>query len=121
MNKEVIRQALEKGKYYANLVMMNKKVFDDTIEELEKKHDPAPLPCCGYLDVSAVKWNPLNGVVQCHNCGHTYTPIAEKRKPPLTAYEACSMSEKIDFGDAAQEFCFRSGLIAAEKYHGIKD
>jgi hypothetical protein len=32
------------------------------------------LPCCGYTDASAVKWNPFNGVVQCHNCGQTYTP-----------------------------------------------
>jgi len=31
------------------------------------------LPCCGYTDASAVKWNPLNGVVQCHNCGQNYT------------------------------------------------
>ena len=35
------------------------------------------LPCCGYTDASAVKWNPFNGVVQCHNCGQTYTPPAQ--------------------------------------------
>jgi hypothetical protein len=40
--------------------------------ELESQ-EPVALPCCGYTDASAVKWNPLNGVVQCHNCGQTYT------------------------------------------------
>jgi hypothetical protein len=44
---------------------------------------PVALPCCGYTDAGAVKWNPFNGVVQCHNCGQTYTqpavqePVAE--------------------------------------------
>lgn len=40
--------------------------------ELESQ-EPVALPCCGYTDASAVKWNPLNGVVQCHNCGQNYT------------------------------------------------
>ncbi len=40
--------------------------------ELESQ-EPMALPCCGYTDASAVKWNPLNGVVQCHNCGQNYT------------------------------------------------
>jgi len=34
---------------------------------------PVALLCCGYTDTSAVKWNPFNGVVQCHNCGQPYT------------------------------------------------
>ena len=42
------------------------------IAELESQ-EPVALPCCGYTDASAVKWNPLNGVVQCHNCGQNYT------------------------------------------------
>lgn len=37
-------------------------------------------PCCNYVaDPSQgypVFWNPFNGVVQCHNCGHTYSPEA---------------------------------------------
>jgi hypothetical protein len=37
------------------------------------KQELVALPCCGYTDASAVKWNPLNGVVQCHNCGQNYT------------------------------------------------
>jgi hypothetical protein len=43
------------------------------IKELESQ-EPVALPCCGYTDASAIKWNPLNGIVQCHNCGHTYAP-----------------------------------------------
>jgi hypothetical protein len=35
--------------------------------------DAVALPCCGYTDANAVKLNPLNGVVQCHNCGQNYT------------------------------------------------
>jgi hypothetical protein len=41
--------------------------------------EPVALPCCGYTDASAIKWNPFNGVVQCHNCGQTYTPPAAQR------------------------------------------
>jgi len=39
----------------------------------DESQEPVALPCCGYTDASAVKWNPLNGVVQCHNCGQNYT------------------------------------------------
>jgi len=42
------------------------------IAELESQ-EPVALPCCGYTDASAVKWNLFNGVVQCHNCGQNYT------------------------------------------------
>ncbi len=27
--------------------------------------------------VNAVKWNPFNGVVQCHICGQVWAPLAE--------------------------------------------
>jgi hypothetical protein len=49
------------------------KAGKQAIKELESQ-EPVALPCCGYTDAGAVKWNPLNGVVQCHNCGHTYAP-----------------------------------------------
>ena len=57
---EVLKQAIEAlvVKQYAEL----------------ESQEPMALPCCGYTDASAVKWNPLNGFVQCHNCGQTYTP-----------------------------------------------
>jgi hypothetical protein len=41
------------------------------------EQEPVELPCCGYTDASAVKWNPFNRIVQCHNCGQTYTPPQE--------------------------------------------
>ena len=37
------------------------------------QQEPVALPCCGYTDASAVKWNPYNQVLQCHNCGQVYT------------------------------------------------
>ena len=40
----------------------------------QPEQEPVALPCCGYTDASAIKWNSFNGVVQCHNCGQTYTP-----------------------------------------------
>ena len=44
--------------------------------------EPVALPCCGYTDASAVKWNPFNGVVQCHNCGQTYATSAAQAQEP---------------------------------------
>jgi hypothetical protein len=41
-------------------------------------------PCCGYTD--AIKWNPFNGVVQCHMCGQIYTAAA---KPAHCQCPAC--------------------------------
>ena len=43
-------------------------------ETLTQTQEPVALACCNYADASAVKWNPHNQVVQCHNCGQTYTP-----------------------------------------------
>jgi len=39
----------------------------------DESQEPVALPCCGYTDASAVKWNSFNGVMQCHNCGQNYT------------------------------------------------
>jgi len=39
----------------------------------QPEQEPVALPCCGYADASAIKWNPHNQVVQCHNCGQGYT------------------------------------------------
>ena len=41
--------------------------------EAQPAQEPVTLPCCECTDVSAIKWNPFNGVVQCHNCGQVYT------------------------------------------------
>ena len=82
---EVLKQmqeALREYHYYTigtgspNQSMLNKgyaayQAGKQAIKELESQ-EPVALPCCGYRDTSAVKWNPLNDVVQCHNCGQTY-------------------------------------------------
>jgi hypothetical protein len=52
------------------------------------EQEPVELPCCGYTDASAIKWNSFNGVVQCHNCGQTYTP------PQRTEQNFCSRCGK---------------------------
>ena len=46
--------------------------------------EPVVLPCCGYTDASAVKWNSFNSVVQCHNCGQTYTTPQQRPWVGLT-------------------------------------
>ena len=53
------------------------------------EQEPVELPCCGYTDASAVKWNPFNGVVQCHNCGQCYTT-----PPQRTEQNFCSRCGK---------------------------
>ena len=67
---EVLKQIQKclKDKMYAHAEMY----LHEAIAELESQ-EPVALPCCGYTDASAVKWNPLNGVVQCHNCGWNYS------------------------------------------------
>lgn len=41
----------------------------------------AHLPCCGYADTSALRWNPYNSVAQCHNCGQVYAAPQPARQP----------------------------------------
>lgn len=51
-----------------------------------QQQEPVKLPCCGYTDASAIKWNPHNQVVQCHNCGQVYaaTKPEQPQRRPLT-------------------------------------
>ena len=63
----------------------------------QPEQEPVALPCCGYTDASAVKWNPYNQVVQCHNCGQVYTT------PPKRTWVGLSLADKeeylaLDFG-----------------------
>jgi hypothetical protein len=52
------------------------------------EQEPVELPCCGYTDASAVKWNPFNRVCQCHNCGQTYKPPAQpQRTEPIQSLQ----------------------------------
>lgn len=75
------------------------------------KQELVDLPCCGYTDASAVKWNPLNGVVQCHNCGQTYT-TPQRTEPPdwfpaveniLKEYGLQAMDFVADFKEAMKD------------------
>jgi len=59
------------------------------------EQEPVKLPCCGYTDASAVKWNPFNCVVQCHNCGQTYTQ-PQRTWVGLTVDEILSALEAVD-------------------------
>jgi hypothetical protein len=68
------------GEVLPNLERFAKLVAAKAIKELESQ-EPVALPCCGYTDASAVKWNPFNGVMQCHNCGQNYT-TSQRTEPP---------------------------------------
>ena len=78
MSIEAMKQALEALDEAANV--LTSRMFADAAaalrEAIEQAEKPVALPCCSYTDASAIKWNPLNGVVQCHNCGQTYIPPA---------------------------------------------
>jgi hypothetical protein len=60
------------------------------------EQEPVVLPCCGYTDASAVKWNPFNGVVQCHNCGQCYTTPPQRTWVGLTDEEISMFSMWLD-------------------------
>jgi hypothetical protein len=72
------------------------------------------LPCCGYTDATAIKWNEFNHAVQCHNCGHTYTQTSNN---PLTL-DYIDQHIGADEGD-------REAVVAlvreVEAAHGIKE
>jgi hypothetical protein len=50
----------------------------------QPEQEPVALPCCGYADASAVKWNLHNQVVQCHNCGQVYETPPQRTWVGLT-------------------------------------
>jgi hypothetical protein len=56
---------------------------------------PVKLPCCGYYNAEAVKWNPYNQVVQCHNCGQIYTFPQPTQQEPV-AWRAVNFSHDND-------------------------
>jgi hypothetical protein len=77
---------------------------------------PAALSCCGYTDASAVKWNPLNGVVQCHNCGQNYTPSQRTEQEPVTSsLVECVMSARKEFSAIKGESQFCTECHAFER------
>jgi len=91
MWQQAMRQSIEDGEMFtrynfaklvAEKALAQEKALQALHDENERlglyrdayaQPEPVELPCCGYTDASAVKWNPFNGVVQCHNCGQCYT------------------------------------------------
>jgi len=109
---EVLKQALDALKDVGVLtdrewqaVHKNKaNELRQAIKDLESQ-EPVALPCCGYTDASAVKWNPLNGVVQCHNCGQNYT-TSQRTWVGLTNNELQPIADeyRILFGSWVEDF-----------------
>lgn len=57
------------------------------------------VPCCQYLFTDGdhpVKWNPFNGVVQCHNCGHIWEPAAAPVEAERTAAPQATRGTVVD-------------------------
>ena len=83
---EVLKQMVDALEYHTEQTRPISKTKEaiqagkQAIAKLESQ-EPVALPCCGYTDASAVKWNPLNGVVQCHNCGQNYTTPPQRTEP----------------------------------------
>jgi hypothetical protein len=61
--------------------------------QAQPEQEPVALPCCGYADSSAIKWNPYSQVVQCHNCGQVYTTPPQRTWVGLTDEEIDSYFE----------------------------
>ncbi len=58
-------------------------------QQSAERGEPVALPCCGFTDASAVKWNHYNQVVQCHNCGRVYTtPQPAQQQEPVALSQA---------------------------------
>ena len=72
----------------------------------QPEQEPVALPCCGYADASAIKWNPHNQVVQCHNCGQIYTATPQRTWVGLTNNDLQPIAEeyRILFGSWVHDF-----------------
>jgi len=130
MWQQAMKQSIEDGEmftryHFAKLVA--ERALADPMREVQRlgqeiEQEPVALPCCGYTDASAVKWNPFNGVVQCHNCGQTYTPPQRK---PLSFNEITAIEEKVYMrtthkGKPAFEYA-HALIRAVEAAHNIKE
>ena len=100
MTKESLIKRLETTCFGLDPIDPLRLLVDDVIEALrenamrevqklgqEIEQEPVALPCCGYSDASAVKWNPHNQVVQCHNCGQVYETPPQRTWVGLTDEE----------------------------------
>ena len=95
------------------------KILEDGLQLMKQKSDTR-LPCCGYADNSAIKWNPYNNVVQCHGCGQVYTLHQPNRQPlkDKQIVEWITSGEyNVTTNDWASHISFARAVEAA---HGIK-
>jgi hypothetical protein len=90
-----------------------------------EKQEPVALPCCGYDNPEAVKWNPHNQVFQCHNCGQVYTPQRQPQydKTEMNAFVQNLYDQKMREGKHGHyETMFHVVHKAIERAaHGIKE
>ena len=100
MTQEVLKLALEAltiqsdrvteiGKQREAITAIKEALREHAMREVQRlgqeiEQEPVALPCCGYADASAVKWNSHNQVVQCHNCGQIYTTPPQRTWVGLT-------------------------------------
>ena len=91
------------------------------VDTPKPEQGPVALPCCGYANASAVKWNPHNQVVQCHNCGQIYT--APTPCKPLTDGEIWNTYKNLWMFHPAEEPRLAGDVLkfarAIERAHGI--
>jgi hypothetical protein len=102
MTQEALRMALEWAEAHGEIVFagggmnavnkMNSWVAAIKEALAQPEQEPVALPCCGYTDSSAIKWNPYSQVVQCHNCGQVYTTPPQRTWVGLTDEDCKSMS-----------------------------
>lgn len=97
------------------------KILEDGLQLTQQK-SATHLPCCGYEDTSAIKWNPYNSVVQCHNCGQVYAAPNPARQP-LTDEQIKSAVRRLYGSDAVAAMAVTGDIETAravEAAHGIK-
>ena len=104
--------AREKG--MAAITSLRQAIKDHAMYEVQRlgqeiEQEPVALPCCGYDNPEAVKFNSHNQVVQCHHCGQVYTP----QRQPLNFEQRMDIVKKCD-GSVTK------GILLTEAAHGIK-
>ena len=96
---DIVKIHYTQNRHINEAIAALKERLADPMREVQRlgqeiEQEPVALHCCGYTDASAVKWNPLNGVVQCHNCGQTYTPPQRTEQEPVeTVKESLQVDE----------------------------
>ena len=101
---KLVACAIEEGWSFDRI---DSEVYGTVQEALaQPEQEPVALPCCGYADASAIKWNPHNQVVQCHNCGQIYTTPPQRTWVVLTNNDLQPIAEeyRILFGSWVHDF-----------------